>query len=99
MKYLAPILLIVLSSCGRPAIVDAELKPFVDSFITLSRQYNPELDLPDEVYFDVVFVPSLKYPIIGSCGNGKISISRLYWDTASFFNREQLMFHELGHCF
>jgi hypothetical protein len=98
MKYLL-IALIFLSACGTPPKVDSELQPFINSFIELSKQYNPELDLPDEVYFDVLFVPKLKSPYIGTCGSQGIQISKEFWDRVGHFDREQLMFHELGHCF
>lgn len=47
-----------------------------------------------------VFADSLPNNAIGTCQTKikKITISREYWEAVSEAHREQLMYHELGHC-
>jgi hypothetical protein len=92
-------LVTALVGCGQenakePAIVDEALVSYVVKF---------ELDVGVSAgAIDVTF-GDLDDDIVGMCyswkdGRRKIVIDKQFWDIESETQREELMFHELGHC-
>lgn len=98
-KYLLPLLL--LSSCGPQTVFykkDPRLDKYVNSFNTY---YNVEY--VGSYYIEKDWSDGSKD--IGICRrlhsnshHNVIVIKESYWNTATEASREQLMFHELGHC-
>lgn len=93
MKYCL-IGLIFLMGCAPPPRQDANLLAYLYSFEDYARSYGFEA----YTQFDAVFVDKMKGSLVGTCGSSGITISLQYWKIASPAMREQLMFHELGHC-
>lgn len=88
------------TSCGRistkPIVVDAVLSTYAQAF---------ELDVgASTANISMSFEP-LAYPIIGYCtisseGDRSIAIDPAFWSGSRMtdLGKEQLMYHELGHC-
>jgi len=100
-KYLGLVLLIALSACGEarqasPQVIDSEFQEYVsnfeDTFGIVARS-------------NIVF-GTLKDKRIGQCDwvtkpndfLNVITIDKAFWDSANYWQREQVIFHELGHC-
>lgn len=95
-KVLAILLISILSlNCGKKvdAIVDPELKVYMDRF-------RDEIGMPDD-YVSAGF-GTLTQPTIGLCQVDRdkytITIDPTFWATMNELGKEQLMYHELGHC-
>lgn len=105
---------IVLAGCGKfqpaePAPgIDPRLVEYVDRFEDVARDYyGQDYDLP-EMDIDIGdtsgVIPSRPgFVTVGWCkvGGGKrprIMISQSHWIFYNDWEKEQLMFHELGHC-
>lgn len=79
--------------------VDEEFKPYLDRFVYLAN-----IDAPKEIV--IQFKTTWTQPNqIGQCRinlkNGYapvININPRFWYNASYASKEQLMFHEFGHC-
>lgn len=82
--------------------IEDEIQPYFDAFFDELEQRN--IDSPYEKgEYSIRFAPIgvLGATVIGSCsgyGDTLIYISESFWDTADIQFREQLIFHELGHC-
>lgn len=98
MKKLSIVLIAMLLACG-PRIanqnreVDSELEEFVSSF---------EKELGHSISFKVTFMNATNN-LAGIChrnadGTREVDIVREFFDKTSYFSKEQVMFHELGHC-
>lgn len=104
----------LLAGCGKfqpaePAPgIDPDLKEYVDRFVDVARDhYGQDYDLP-EMDIDIgdtsgVIPNRPGYVTVGWCkrGGGKIPrimINETYWFFYNDWEREQLVFHELGHC-
>lgn len=89
------ILLTLASSCGpnTPIIVDDALAPYVHKF---------EKDIDVRVSNVSVGFGPTSGNVVGKCllhgSYRKITIKKDYWDSVSEVQKEQLMYHELGHC-
>lgn len=93
MKKLILTLIVVSGCCPAPSFrVEAEFRPYVDSF---RSRYNVGEGV-------TVKRGTLEGSTIGQCEIGvftsTITIDGEYWDLAADFERESLMYHELGHC-
>lgn len=89
-------LMLLLSACGtkEKSIIEPSLVSYVQSF-------EMKIGVPVN-NVDVVFKP-IKYPTIGLCYRGggeknKVEIDPVQWKKMDEYGREQLMYHELGHC-
>lgn len=96
MRYVCFLISLSLLACGRPsAKVDPILKPYFLSFET-------NVGATTE-YIDAEFI-SIEPPNVGLCqtydsgDNKKITVDPAYWANASESQRQQLIYHELGHC-
>ena len=105
-------LVIVLVLCGLSkkitfgfGEIDDAFKPHLEQWVKDAKKYHgPEYKLP---HISVVFggesdVKLLGPSVIGVCipipGNPVVKIHRDFWRFSSYTTREQLLFHELGHC-
>ena len=104
MRYL--ILLFLLTGCGKNledflklnktvkrSKTDPIFAPFVDSF---KREFKTSVKVP-------IVLKSLKDKYAGLClvysdGYKEIQINKKHWDYYSYEQKEQLIYHELGHC-
>lgn len=101
MKYVYCLLALFLVGCGKPETVkaytvsvDANLVPYLDKF---TQDIGVGTDGISAGF------TSLTLPTIGQClvydnGVRAIQIDKTYWASANDNQKEQLMFHELGHC-
>lgn len=98
MKYLI-ILMLYCVGCAtaetiEPIEIDPELQPYVNSFqSTFSLIIN----------YSVIFVDDLKNNWVGECvvyenGDKQINIKKSYFESATNAQKEQLLYHEFGHC-
>lgn len=92
---------IALTSCGNiyGSHINTDLQTYVNRFLQVAQEqgYNVSLDNL------IVDYERLSGNVIGVCylgGVPKVGISESYWKRLAVSNsdREQLMFHELGHC-
>lgn len=85
--------ILVLSACGRKGQVDPAFSAYV-------RDFETKIGVP-VTNVDIKF-GKLKAPTIGMCYDGgqfnQIQIDPDFWQTMNEDGREQLMYHELGHC-
>lgn len=93
------LLALLVSSCGRPPIriVDAELQEYVSRFEQIGRFQIGDLEAQ--------FGEIKEENVVGLCETDddaqtppKITISKEYWEGIIDVQREELLFHELGHC-
>jgi len=101
--FLLPLLL---GSCQKenvptPGQVDAELAVYLEDFMAEgeARDYEP---IVDPYILDIRF-DTLTGSVTGQCltysdGRREVNISVSFWKNASAYEREFLVFHELGHC-
>lgn len=83
--------------------IDKEIKPYVNQFLKYCHQYekncsdisNYRIQLDDMTALKVFF-PG----VVGACtrADKTIVINKHFWKEESPARREQLVFHELGHC-
>jgi hypothetical protein len=83
----------LLSACGGKRVVDADLEPYVERFEGL---YGSKVD------YTVKFDSLSGTNYVGVCtinGFSKlVQIDPTYWQNLTDLQKEQLVFHELGHC-
>lgn len=90
MKELYVCILLLFTGCGR-TIVDVQLQPYFNSFA-------------NKIHVSTAGVSGTIQPMhtqaIGVCdiSSATITIDSTYWNTIDDSQREQLVFHELGHC-
>lgn len=89
-------LMLLLSACGtkEKAIIDPAFNSYVQDF-------EAKVGVPVSGV-DIMFKPT-EYPAIGVCyqyssGKNKIEVDPTRWASMDEYGREQLMYHELGHC-
>lgn len=79
--------------------VQSELQPFFDKFQEEGRTRGKILDMT-RVSGVLGDLPSAN--VLGRCeqstSNGTITIDQAFWDKASYYEKEYVLFHELGHC-
>lgn len=75
----------------------ASLQPYVDAFMV---NLGIAGLAPDVSSLTVNFTTTLPNNVLGSCtmGQGRVRINQVLWATLTAASREELMFHELGHC-
>jgi hypothetical protein len=97
------LLALATSSCGKVRhsnLRALEFVTYLQKFESEAIKRNKHLEINELV---IEIVKDLPDSAIGLCEVGgnepaKISLKRSYWDTASDLDKEQLIFHELGHC-
>lgn len=82
------------SNLRKVTIIDPEIQEYYDKFY-IELGINPD-EIPAEF-------SDLHSPAVGLCisypdGKSNILIDRAFWDRSSDSAREQVVFHELGHC-
>lgn len=84
-------LMMSVSACTDPTTVDPQFQSYMDSFTTLTAKSTSGVN--------AVF-GALQAPTLGECdyGTSTITIDPGVWSRASIYQREELMYHELGHC-
>ena len=110
MKYLVMVSLLFLSSCGKGhgANIEAGLESNYSKFLAEAAIYSVKLD-GDRIdqlkatFGDINQKSEFGTKVLGYCetdalGARNIVIDRAFWAKAVDLDREQLMFHELGHC-
>jgi len=113
MKKYALVAFGLLAACGRPAVAtdhiksniyrDAPIEPvFIHAdFVAYYASFEEKLGIsPDSVSIDYVVQED---PVVGLCYGytdrvNNIEIDPNFWNKASENERENLIFHELGHC-
>ena len=93
------ILLFIGCSEESPEIdVDPVFQEFVDEFVEIAATFGQDIDFSDtglSIQFGDVENPGSP----GVClGNHQIEIESDFWEDLSEFDRQGLIFHELGHC-
>lgn len=83
--------------------IDPEVKPYYDSFVRKSACFQSRPALSN---LTIKLVP--KIPTADGTGYMAafcdvtqaqvISVSRMFWDTATEAQKERLIYHEMGHC-
>lgn len=94
MKKFSLLFFIILSSCGRTPYIEPELIKYLNRF-------EKEINYSTE-NIAVVFT-NLDAPTIGVCTLNDFSfnfiqLDRRFWESSDEYEREQLIYHELGHC-
>ena len=97
--------LLLLSACTREeefagGVVDPALKPLFDSFVAEGLKRGRTIDM-SRINAVVADIPETK--VLGRCAQGAISGSTLtidaaFWSSAGIWEKEYVVFHELGHC-
>jgi len=82
--------------------IDSNLKELAEKFKKEAVAHKRVVDLSElTMIFGTTYSKDEPYTI-GTCGqmNGfpVITIDTRYWDTADQYEKEELVFHELGHC-
>lgn len=107
--FLSLLILVLSTSCGvkndKPqGSVSSELKPYLDKFESYARANGIDVD---SYSLSMSFSESMPKSdnggfVIGYCQRSiegqNVVIQGSYWNSASVSDREQLIFHELGHC-
>ena len=79
--------------------VQSELQPFFDKFQEEGTARGKILDMKT-VSGVLGDLPSVN--VLGRCEqstlNGTVTIDQAFWDKASYYEKEYVLFHELGHC-
>jgi hypothetical protein len=88
-------LMLLLSACGTK--VNTTVDPALVSYV---QDFEMKMGVPAN-NTDVVFKPT-SYPTIGVCYRGgeknKVEIDPVQWTKMDGYGKEQLIYHELGHC-
>ena len=82
---------------GQIDLSETRLEPYIDSFMDHLAMTG---QTPDLSQLQVQFSDTLLSTQLGSCrmATGLVKINRALWLTLSAGSREELIFHELGHC-
>lgn len=90
--------LLFLSACGKPEpkVIDPAFLPLLNSFKQYANSYGKIYDYD----ISITFVEKYdKANVVGQCtGNDTITIRRSFWNNVNDLQREDVLFHELGHC-
>jgi hypothetical protein len=107
MKYfLALILSLTLTACGKdhtPQLsIQGQYQPYVDAFQARSKMAGHSIQITDLIIQSVDSIEE-KYVVAKCLGNNgstppTIVVSQQYWTHLDVFYREELIFHEMGHC-
>jgi len=89
------ILMLLLSACGKK--IDGVIDPAFDQYV---QDFEMKVGVPVSGV-SVTFKPT-EYPVLGVCIYGgeiaKVEIDPTQWERMDSHGREQLIYHELGHC-
>lgn len=88
--------LLLLCACGRAPVQDPAFIPYLIAFEEQYRGFGVTTTT-----IDIEFYPTLaKQNELGECElhQDKIEISRQYWSNLSDISKQNLIYHELGHC-
>ncbi len=77
--------------------VPLEVQPYIDRFVAEAAERNQIIDL-SAIGLDIVFEQDLDNNLAAFCNEGTIAISKQDWDARSDTRKEEMIFHELGHC-
>jgi hypothetical protein len=89
------LILMFLSGCAQPSIsIDPKVVPYFDRF---------EANIGASTFGINADMADLPAPLVGECvflldGTKVIHFDRTFWNQATDNQREELTFHELGHC-
>jgi hypothetical protein len=93
MKYLFIFTLLVMGCGQKPPVIitiDPKVQPYVDQWNGL---------YPDHlVDVDVIIGDLSSTSAVGICDGVKVTLDSTYWERSSDLGRQQVLFHELGHC-
>ncbi|RMG20066.1 MAG: hypothetical protein D6730_20520 [Bacteroidetes bacterium] len=92
--------LLGLAGCDRPQPFDVhpDFQPYVDRFIAEGAKRGHDIDFSD-TGLSIIFREAVDTETGGVCrGKHRIEIEKFFWDDLNDFQREGLIFHELGHC-
>lgn len=83
--------------------IDKQLRPYVNQFLKYCHQYERDCSsIADfKIEFDSLADVKVFFPgVVGICtpADKTILINTEYFNEEGFARREQLVFHELGHC-
>ncbi len=98
---LLPIFLI---GCGnnKVPVIDVEFKPYVELFRTYHVLHDKDYfyQISTDINFGYIAQPSTESTILAFCmiGQNYVIVDESHWHKASELQKEQLVFHELGHC-
>jgi hypothetical protein len=106
MKKIYVILPLLLSACAKhtPVVqIDEPFKPYVTAFQARAAMVGYNVKISDLI---VTTVDSFSDPnVVGMClgmnqndQTPTISVSKFYWPKLEVSFREEMLFHELGHC-
>ncbi len=98
--YLSLIIVLVVGCAeDTPEInVDPVFQEFVDEFITEAARYGQEIDFSD-TGLSIQFRDEVDQDATGVClGDHRIEIETTFWERLTDFDKQGLIFHELGHC-
>ncbi len=104
--FIVLFLMLILSACTDESddiIIDAELQEYFDQFAEEGKARGVTVD------YNLVLISARVTNIndrfvAGTCARDSddvndIEISRAFWNRVDEFQREYVMFHELGHCY
>lgn len=89
------ILMLLLSACGKKieGVIDPTFTSYVQDF---------EMKIGVEVNGVSIRFKPQTYPVLGVCKSGgeiaEVEIDPTQWEKMNDIGREQLIYHELGHC-
>lgn len=85
--------------CGKNTYqVDSQLQPYVDRFVAESNKVGKPVTV-DNLIASIGTIGTADWA--GECSYSStptITINQTYWSNFNDAEREQVMFHELGHC-
>lgn len=95
--------LLPVSSCDKGSdfeyFVQADLQPYFDNFLAEGAARGKQLDM-STISGTFGELPGIN--VLGRCAqsaeNGTITIDEAFWNKATMYEREYVVFHELGHC-
>lgn len=90
MKYLACLFLALISlGCGKPHI-DGALQPYVDQWNSVYPDHKVDVDM---------YMGDLSnIGAAGECSGSQVTIDTAFWNDSGYLGRQEVVFHELGHC-
>lgn len=100
MKYLL-LLSLFLVSCGkdtRVRVLNDELYSYALEFVQEGKSQGREVIISNDL--SIMFGATKSYEI-GKCELGfyrKVVINENYWRSVDYWDRKELIYHELGHC-
>lgn len=107
MKKTTLILTLSLMACAPehygPGYIDPEFQMFVTNFVAKADENGHSISTKDLARINIVFDTGLKPLELANCVTGgtenpKIRVKPEFWVNASLSDREQVLFHEMGHC-